>query len=92
MTEDWHSLHRRDSMIHVGPKDLEVDRHRRGGLLPGRGDAGGAGGGRSRANTDLHLHEAMARWSGWSLSAPMVGTHLTRSGDPEDALPDPDDS
>ena len=39
---------------------------------------------------DLYLHEAVARWAGWSLGAPMPGKHMSRSGDPDKAVP-PDD-
>ena len=51
-------------------------------------DASRSRGRRTRANTDLHLHEALVRWSGWRLSAPTVGTHPTRSDTPGKALPD----
>jgi hypothetical protein len=37
--------------------------------------------------TDLYLHEAIARWAGWSLSAPRPGKHLSRYADPDDAVP-----
>ncbi|ARP89274.1 hypothetical protein CAL14_02340 [Bordetella genomosp. 9] len=40
--------------------------------------------------TDLYLHEALARWNGWSLSVPPPGKALGRSGDPAQAVP-PDD-
>jgi hypothetical protein len=36
--------------------------------------------------TDLYLHEAIARWAGWSLSVPMPGKHLSHHGDPAKAL------
>ena len=41
-------------------------------------------------NNDLYLHEAVARWGGWSLSVPPPGKAISRSGDPKKAVP-PDD-
>lgn len=44
------------------------------------------------ATNDLYIHEAIARWAGWSLSAPMPSKHLSRYGDPNMAVPpDKDD-
>jgi hypothetical protein len=40
----------------------------------------------TQASTDLYLHEAIARWGGWSLSAPRPGQALSRHGDPAKAL------
>ena len=41
--------------------------------------------------TDLYVNERIARWNGWSLSAPRPGTPLNRSPDPAHALDaDPD--
>jgi hypothetical protein len=36
--------------------------------------------------TDLYIHERIARWDGWSLSAPRPGLSLNRSADPGQAL------
>ena len=36
--------------------------------------------------TDLYVNERIARWNGWSLSAPRPGTPLNRSPDPAQAL------
>lgn len=41
-------------------------------------------------NNDLYLHEAVARWGGWSLSVPPPGKAISRSADPKKAVP-PDD-
>jgi Subtilase family len=41
-------------------------------------------------NTDLYLHEAVARWNGWSLSVPPPGKAISRNPDPDRAVP-PDD-
>ena len=38
--------------------------------------------------TDLYINERIARWNGWSLSAPRPGTPLNRSPDPAHALDD----
>lgn len=41
-------------------------------------------------NDDLYLHEAVARWAGWSLSVPPPGKAISRNPDPDRAVP-PDD-
>ncbi len=91
VTREWHSLHRRNTTIHLGRQDMSIDIDDEEGWFQAAATQAAPKADGSRANTDLHLHEAMARWSGWSLSAPAVGTHLTRDGDPDRALPDPDD-
>ncbi|MFL6100303.1 MAG: hypothetical protein ACJ71T_10150 [Actinomycetales bacterium] len=91
VTRDWHSLHRRDTTIHLGQQDVRIDVEDEEGWFQAAATQAAPEADGSRANTDLHLHEAMARWSGWSLAAPAIGTHLTRDGDPDHALPDPDD-
>jgi hypothetical protein len=89
VTKQWHSLHRRDMTLHVGANDLTVETRDEEGFFQAAMTQAAPNADGSRDNTDMHLHEAIARWSGWSLSAPSVGTHLTRSGDPDKALPDP---
>ncbi|HEX8981268.1 MAG TPA: hypothetical protein VF792_00735 [Ktedonobacterales bacterium] len=37
--------------------------------------------------SSLYLHEILARWAGWSLSAPRPGIQLSRSADPARAVP-----
>ncbi|MGO8701999.1 MAG: hypothetical protein ACLQVY_30315 [Limisphaerales bacterium] len=37
-------------------------------------------------STDIYIHERVARWEGWSLSAPRPGKALNRSPDPGKAL------
>src|SRR5262249_48951856 len=43
---------------------------------------------------DLYVHEAIARWAGWSLSVPLPGKAVSRYGDQDKAVPpdgtDPD--
>ena len=41
-------------------------------------------------DADLYLHEAIARWDGWSLAAPRPGRPVNRSADPEHAAEDDD--
>jgi len=87
VTGDWHSLHRRNSRIHVGTDEIEITLLDEEGFFQPAVTRAAAEKDGTRANTDIHVHEAIARWSGWSLSAPAVGTHLTRKGDPNQALP-----
>jgi hypothetical protein len=49
-----------------------------------------AGGPPLPSSMDLHLHERVVRWNGWSLSVPRPGTALGRSADPAKALDDSD--
>jgi hypothetical protein len=37
-------------------------------------------------SNDLYLHEAVARWAGWSLAVEMPGLHVSSSADPAKAL------
>jgi hypothetical protein len=90
VTEQWHSLHRRDMTVNVGDDGLTVETPDDEGFFQAAMTQAAPNADGTRENTDLHLHEAIVRWSGWSLSAPSVGTHLTRAGDPDKALPDPD--
>ena len=88
VTRQWHSLHRRNSTITVGKEGIRLDVEDEEGFFQAAATQAAPEADGTRANTDLHLHEAIVRWSGWSFSAPAVGTHLTRDGDPEKALPD----
>jgi hypothetical protein len=83
-TLGWHSLHIRDAEYAVEDG-------------PGH-DAGAEEGfvqlavmqpapGAEPASDDLYLHEAIARWAGWSLGVEMPGKHLSRHGDPDKAVP-----
>jgi hypothetical protein len=42
------------------------------------------------SGTDLYLHERVARWGGWSLSAPRPGRALSERADPDAPVLDPD--
>jgi hypothetical protein len=89
-TADWHSLHRRTGLYRIG--NLEYSPGEEEGFIqmaamqPAPESAEGPDG------EDLYLHEAIARWAGWSLSVPMPGKHLSRYGDPDKAIPPDDDS
>jgi hypothetical protein len=92
-TGTWHSLHRRNASYVVGNSGLEVKAEDEEGFfqVAATQEAPRADG--TRVRDDLYLHEALCRWAGWSLSAGMPGKHLTRSGDPDKAVPnaaDPD--
>lgn len=90
-SDEWHSLHFRDAdyAIEDGPShDAGVEE----GFvqLAVMQPAPGA----EPASDDLYLHEAIARWAGWSLAVEMPGKHLSRYADPDKAVPpdgdDPD--
>ena len=86
-TGAWHSLHLRDGKYVVGEVPFEPNNGPEEGFVelaatqpaPGATDAG----------KDLYLHEAVARWAGWSLSVPRPGRHLSRYANAADALPRP---
>jgi hypothetical protein len=88
VTGEWHSLHRKNTTYLIGDPATEVtiadeEGFFQVGATQAAPDANG-----NRARDDLYLHEAIARWNGWSLSAKMVGRHLTRAADPDHAVPD----
>jgi len=87
-TGAWHSLHRRNASYFIGDSAIEVKSEDEEGFfqLAATQQAPAADG--TRSQNDLYLHEALCRWAGWSLSAGTPGQHLTRSGDPEKAVPD----
>lgn len=96
VSKAWHSLHARkaaynfaDERLPRAPDEM-IDEEgfvELGATTPSTNDG-------TRASTDLYVHEAVARWAGWSLSAPRPGKALSRYGDPEQAVPtdDPTDS
>ena len=89
ITRTWHSLHRKNTVMHIGEDKLELTvQDEEGWFQPAVTQAPPNADG-SHATTDLYLHEAIVRWAGWSLSAATVGKHLTRAADPEHAVPDP---
>ena len=85
VTDSWHSLHRRNGVYQIGTQEMKTEDEEGFIQLAATQAAPNADGKRDR--DDLHLHEAMARWAGWSLSADTPGKHLTRSPDPDQAVP-----
>jgi hypothetical protein len=92
VTAQWHSLHRRNATYSFGADDavsVTID-DEEGFFQVGATQAAPRRDG-TRAEDDLYLHEAIARWDGRSLSADSPGKHLTRAGDPAKAIPDAGD-
>ncbi|GAB4429679.1 MAG: hypothetical protein Kow0031_10270 [Anaerolineae bacterium] len=89
-TNGWHSLHLRNGVYQIGEELFETEQEEGFVQLAAMQPAKGA----NPADKDLYLHEAIARWAGWSLSVPMPGKHLSRHADPDKAVPpdgnDPD--
>jgi len=88
----WRSLHRRAGAYRTEQEvSLPVDDE--GFTQLGATSAAGLdklppGGQMPPPETDLRVHERLARWSGWSLSVPRPGRALNRSADPAHALDD----
>ena len=88
-TTKWHSLHQRSGTyqiadVTVGPQSDEGFVQ----LAAVQPDKAA-----EPQTNDLYLHEAVARWAGWSLSAGRPGKHLSRYADPAKAMPpDGDDA
>ncbi|MFY9932410.1 MAG: hypothetical protein WAK82_30860 [Streptosporangiaceae bacterium] len=94
-TSQWHSLHRRDGSYRFGAAaDVAVNTTDEEGFTqlavtqpaddPTRKtDPVAAAAGAPQPGTDLYVHERVARWNGWSLSAPRPGIPLNRSPDPD---------
>lgn len=91
-TNAWHSLHQRAGRYEIGDERVPFNTELEEGFqqLATTQPAPGA----EPADKDLYVHEAIARWGGWSLSVPMPGKALSRFGDPDKAVPpdgdDPD--
>ena len=88
-TEDWHSLHFRNAKYAIEDGPSHAAGVEEGFVqLAVTQPAPGA----EPASDDLYLHEAIARWAGWSLAVEMPGKHLSRYADPDKAVPpDADD-
>ena len=86
-TNKWHSLHLRNASYLVGNVPFEPDGQPEEGFveLAATQPAPGA----TPKDHDLYLHEAIARWAGWSLSVPRPGQHLSRYANAKDAIPRP---
>lgn len=96
-TGKWHSLHRRNGLYLFGPKQmLSLETSDEEGFLqtaaaspatdPTRkSDPVATANNIPQPGTDVFVHERVARWNGWSLSAPRPGLALNRSPDPAKA-------
>ncbi|MEI7556740.1 hypothetical protein [Candidatus Chlorohelix sp.] len=81
----WHSLHRRDETYTVNEIEVNLtDKEGYTRLAVGQPPKDSAG---KVATDDLYISEAIARWNGWSLSAPRPEKGLTRNPDPAKAIP-----
>jgi hypothetical protein len=88
VAREWHSLHRRKATYKIPDTELEVSVADEEGFFQVAATQQAPEADGSRARNDLHLHEALVRWDGWSLSADMPNKHLTRAADPDKAVPD----
>jgi hypothetical protein len=90
----WHSLHLRNGVYVIGEEKFTTENEEGFVQLAITQPAPGAQSSDPDATSDLYIHEAIARWAGWSLSAPHPGKHLSRFADPDKAVPpdgdDPD--
>lgn len=84
-TRAWHSLHRRDALYEIGAASLTT--HDEEGFTQ-LAASQAAPGPAQPPEKDLYLHEAIARWAGWSLSVPPVERALSSDADPAKALED----
>ena len=82
-TGHWHSLHLRQAEYAFEGITFPVPREEGFVQLGVTQPAKGA----EPASDDLYLHEAIARWAGWSLAVEMPGKHLSRHADPDKAIP-----
>lgn len=88
-TEDWHSLHRRVGTYRIG--DAKYTPGEEEGFVQAAAMQPAPGAAEGPDGEDLYVHEAIARWAGWSLSVPTPGNHLSRYGDPDKAMPTDND-
>jgi hypothetical protein len=88
-TAGWHSLHLRDGKYVVGDLPFEPNDEPEEGFveLAATQPAPNA----KDHDHELYLHEAIARWAGWSLSVPRPGIHLSRYANARDALTRPNE-
>ena len=101
-TGKWHSLHRRNGTYLFGPNQTIslATADEEGFLQPAAAspaddptrpaDPIATAADIPQPSTDIFVHERVARWDGWSLSAQRPGLALNRSPDPSQATtPDP---
>jgi len=88
-TGAWHSLHLRQAQYTIGAETFQPPQPVEGFIQLAAGQA--APDPDNPSPDDLYLNESLARWTGWSLSAPFPGKVLSRDPDPDKALEeDPD--
>ena len=83
-SREWHSLHLRNATYVLGEEAHDSDGEE--GVVKLVAPRASPEAGAPEDRDDLYLHEAIARWSGWSLSVPLLGKHLSRFGDPDKAI------
>jgi hypothetical protein len=86
-TDAWHSLHLRSGRYSVGEVVVETEGEEGFVQLAATQPAPGA----QPETTDLYLHEAIARWAGWSLSVPLPAKPLLKPGGPSELPADGED-
>jgi hypothetical protein len=82
-TKKWHSLHARTADYRAGAGHVHAELEESFAQLAATQAAPGA----HPPHDDLYLHEAIARWAGWSLAVELPGKHLSRYADPDRAVP-----
>lgn len=91
-TDEWHSLHRRNGKYLIGEDEIPFETKEEEGFM--QSAAMQPAEGADNDADDLYLHEALARWAGWSLSVEQPAKHISKHADPEKAIPpdgdDPD--
>lgn len=85
-TGHWHSLHRRHAEFTISDQSRTVADSE--GFTELAATQAGPDPDQPQP-PDLYLHESIARWTGWSLSVPPPGKHLSSDPDPEKALDNP---
>ena len=89
LSNAWHSLHQRAGQYVVGEVPFTPDNGPEEGFVE-LAVTQAAPNAKNHDN-ELYLHEAIARWAGWSLSVARPGKHLSRYADAKDALARPDE-
>jgi hypothetical protein len=90
-TNAWHSLHARSGAYEIGEERAPFATEAEEGFV--QLAATRAVPEAVNRTDDYYLHEVVARWAGWSLSAPLPAKALSKHGDPKKAIPqdgDPD--
>jgi hypothetical protein len=85
-TDQWHSLHRRQTQYQL--EDQQFSTQDEEGFTE-LAVAQPAPNPQNPPSHAIYVHEAIARWAGWSLSVPFPGKVLSSSPDPEQVLNQP---